>query len=273
MKAGPAVLALALSFLVLSSAFASADNPDPGSPRYANNVLGGFVTPTVSPGETVGFSFNLTNPYESIENNSAVMENITLSVGVYKYSTQETTREVNASFKHAPSIDGVGSSLVTVLDPIEPGGTHRMDLHISTSKKTPHGSYFSQSTYFVRFRLTFNFVDNSTQIVLQSRGFFSDDEWNRMVSFLANESIVDTAYMKSLGVNGLLPDSAFGLKIPIPRWPLGLLIAAICAFSFMALYYFVLDNPGKYPRLEQRFYYLRGKLSELRSQLKDRRRK
>jgi hypothetical protein len=110
-------------------------------------------------------------------------------------------------------------------------------------------------------------------VLLQSRGFFTDEQWDHMVSFSGNESIVNTTYMHSLGVDGLLPDSSFGIKIPIPRWPLYLLIAVICGIAFMATYYFVLDNPGRYPKLEQRFYYLRGKLSELRSQLKDRRRK
>lgn len=270
MKAGLAALALAMSLLMLSSAFASADIPDPGSPKYANKILSGFVTPTVSPGKTVNFSFNLTNPYD---NASGDMENANLTIGIYKYSTQETTKEVNGTYKHAPQIDGLGIEVSRHLDPIPPGETVRVALNIDTSSKTPHGSYFSQSTYFLRFKLTFNLLGNATPITLQSRGFFTDEQWNKMVSFSSSESIVNITYMRSLGVDGILPDSAFGLKVPIPRWPLGVLIVVICALSFLALYYFVLDNPGRYPRLEQRFYYLRGKLSELRSQLKDRGRK
>jgi hypothetical protein len=254
----------------MSSAHTVGDISNPGSPGYANAILNGFVTPTVAPGHTVNFLFNVTNPYGE---ETAVMWNLTLSVGVYKYSTQETTRVVNEDFKHAPSIDGLGAEVVTQLEPIAPGDTTRLELHITTTRDTPHGSYFSQSTYFVRFRLSFNFSGNSTQVVLQSRGYFTDDQWDQLVSFSADESIVNTTYMRSLGIDGLLPDSAFGLRVPIPRWPLGVLIAAICGLSVMALYYFVLDNPGKYPRLEKRFYYLRGKLRELRSQLKDRSRK
>lgn len=233
-------------------------------------MLNGFVTPTVAPGHAVYFSFNITNPYGD---SSATMENLTLSVGIYKYSTQETTKIVDADFKHAPSIDGLGIEVATQLEPLPPGDTTRIDLRISTLKDTPHGSYFSQSTYFVRFRLSFNFPADSTQVVLQSRGYFTDEQWNNLVSFEADQSIVNTTYMDSLGIDGLLPDSAFGLRVPIPRWPLGVLIVAICGLSTTALYYFVLDNPGKYPRLEKRFYYLRGKLRELRSELKDRRRK
>lgn len=269
MRAGLAVV-LALSVLLVAPSYVSGDIALPGSPKYANNMLGGFVTPTVSPGQTVFFSFNLTNPYD---NESASMESAVLTVGIYKYATQEKAKDVNSSFKNPPSIDGQGTEISRDLVELQVDETERIELEIDTSKNTPHGSYFSQSTYFVRFKLTFHFPANTTQVLLQSRGFFTDEQWDHMVSFSGNESIVNTTYMHSLGVDGLLPDSSFGIKIPIPRWPLYLLIAVICGTAFMATYYFVLDNPGKYPRLEQRFYYLRGKLSELGSQLKDRRRK
>jgi len=269
MRAGLALVIASLILLVAPSC-AAADIDLPGSPKYANNMLSGFVTPTVSPGRTVFFSFNLTNPYD---NDTDSMENTVLTIGIYEYATQDRIKDVNTSFKNPPSIDGQGIDVSRNLGRIDVGESVRIDLEIATSEKTPHGSYFSQSTYFVRFKLDFNFTGNSTHVLLQSRGFFSDDQWDRMVSFSGNESIVDTTYMHSLGVDGLLPDSSFGIKIPIPRWPLYLLIAAICGTVFLASYYFVLDNPGKYPRLEQRFYYLRGKLSEFRSQLKNRRRK
>ena len=267
MRAGLA-LVIASSIMLVATSYASADIALPGSPKYANNMLGGFVTPTVSPGKTVFFSFNLTNPYDNV---SASMENTTITIGIYKYATQEESKDVDFDFKNPPSIDGQGIEVSQYLSRIDVGETTLIEVEIDTSKKTPHGSYFSQSTYFVRFKLTFTFPSNSTQVLLQSRGFFSDEQWDQMVSFEGDESIVNTTYMRSLGVDGLLPDSSFGIKIPIPRWPLYVLIAVICGITFLAGYNFVLDNPGKYPRLEQRFYYLRGKLSEFRSQLKDRR--
>ena len=267
MRAGLAI-ALGATLLLVTPLHVSGDIALPGSPKYANNMLGDFITPTVSPGETVYFSFNFTNSYDEV---SAVMENSVLTIGIYEYATQERSRDVNSTFKNPPSIDGQGIEIARNMGRVDVGQTLKIELDIDTSKKTPHGSYFSQSTYFVRFKLTFNFTGNLTQVVLQSRGFFTDEQWDNMVSFEGNESIVNTDYMHSLGVDGLLPDSSFGIKIPIPRWPLYMLIAAICGIALLASYYFVLDNPGKYPRLEKRLYYLRGKLSELRSQLKHRR--
>jgi len=266
MKVGLAVLAAALIILTVGTASVRAEIPA-GEPKYTNNMFGEFVTPTVSPGKTVDFAFNLTNPYT---NPPANMTHITLTVGIYEYATQDTAREVNSSFKNPPLINGSAPQQVFILKDMPNGGSVRLELPITTSEKTPHGSYFSQSTYFVRFRLAFTLEGNTAPVVLQSKGFFTEAQWSRMVSFTPGQDIVNTTYMKSLGVDGLIPDSSFGIKVPIPRWPLAVLIAACVGVSLLALYYFVLDNPGRYPRLEKRAYYLRGKLSELGSHLKNR---
>jgi hypothetical protein len=270
MKCPLAMVSIVLSLTLLSSYLAAADIADPGNPKYANNFFGGFQTPTVAPGQRVDFSFNLTNPYED---SSAVMQNLTLVIGIYMYATQEKAEVVTDSFPHPPLIHGTATEWKENISQVLPNQTLRIEVPIYTSKKTPHGSYFSQSTYFVRFNLTFNFPDNSTDVVLRSRGCFSESEWSAIVSFEGDQDIVDRDYLKSLGVDGILPDSSFGIKIPIPRWPLGVIVAGCVGLSFMALYYFVLDNPGKYPRLEKRFYYLRGKLRETWSKLEYSRRK
>ena len=271
MKYPLATVSIVLSLVLLSSYLAAADiPPDPGTPRYANNFLGGFQTPTVAPGQRVNFSFNLTNPYGGSD---AIMQNVTLVIGIYMYATQEKAEALTGSFPHPPLIRGTTTEWKENISEILPNQTLRIELPIHTSKKTPHGSYFSQSTYFVRFNLTFNFPDNSTDVVLKSRGCFNESEWNTIVSFEGDEPIVNNESLELLGVDGILPDSSFGIKIPIPRWPLGVIVAGCAGLSFMALYYFVLDNPGKYPRLEKRFYYLRGKLRETWSKLEYSRRK
>ena len=275
MKYTLATVSIVLSLALLSSYPAAADIPHPGVPQYANLFFDGFRTPTVAPGQRVDFSFNLTNPYD---NSSAViqngtMQNVTLVIGIYMYATQEKAEAVTGSFPHPPLINGTTTEWKEYISEILPNQTLRIELPIYTSKKTPHGSYFSQSTYFVRFNLTFNLPNNSADVVLKSRGCFTENEWNTIVSFEGNQSIVNTTYMESLGVDGILPDSSFGIKIPIPRWPLGVIVAGCGGLSFMALYYFVLDNPSKYPRLEKRFYYLRGKLRETWGKLEYSRRK
>jgi hypothetical protein len=251
------------------SGLVSADVNDPGAPQYANSILGGFKTPVVAPGDDFEFSFNVTNSY-GLDNN---MTDVRLTVGVYRYATEDRIRNVTEDFRKPPLIEGEAPEMLLELGVITYGETVRVNLTIETKKDTPHGSYFSQSTYFVRFNMTFTFEDNETLVVLKSRGCFTDQEWDNITSFEPGEDIVNRTYLRSLGVDGLLPDSSFGIKAPIPIWPLGLIVVACVGLSSLALYYFTVDNPGKYPALEKRFYYLRGKLQESWGKLKNRRRK
>ncbi len=264
MKTGVAVVAVILMLLSVWAVPASAVPADPGSPGFTNSMFSKFVTPTVAPGGTVHFAFNLSNPYD------VDMTDLHLTVGVYEYATQDEARLVNDSFRNPPLINGTSTELNIIMPSLPSQNSTRIELSITTTKNTPHGSYFSQSTYFVRFKLNFSFEGNSTTYLLQSKGFFTDAQWSKMVSFTAGQEIVDTGYMHTLGVDGIIPDSSFGIKIPIPRWPLAVLVVACVLVTLLALYYFVLDNPGKYPRLEKRAYYLRGKLSQLRGHPKNR---
>lgn len=270
MRPGMLSAVVAATLLLVPCGFACADISNPGAPSYANKIMSDFVTPVIRPGEVALVSFNISNPYEAPE---GTMVNTTLVVGVYWYATAETDEPVDDEFPNPPSINENGTSEIVVLGRLDVNSTKRVNLSIDTTKRTPHGSYFSQSTYFLRFRMTFNFEGNSTIVVLQSRGCFTEEQWARLVSFDTEQPLVNTTYLRSLGIDGLIPDSSFGIKIPIPRWPLGLLIAGCVGLCFGALYFFVMDNPGKYPRLEKRFYYLRGKLGESWRQLKHRGRK
>lgn len=267
MRFALAALTIVVAALMMPTSIASADIPNPGSPKYANNILSEFVTPVVAPGKTADFSFNFTNPYKDP---SATAIDFTLVVGIYQYSTREMTENVTSIFPHPPLIDGESTERLIFLPGLGSNSTTRLNLPIETFKKTPHGSYLSQSTYFVRFNLTFSFPGNETKVVLWSKGYFTDEQWNTAVSFSSGQPIVNTTYLKSIGVDGLLPDSSFGIKIPIPKWPLTVLAGAIVLLSCTALCFFVLDNPGRYPKLEKRLYYLRGKLRELRGKSKDR---
>lgn len=267
MRYGLGALAVALALAVLASAPSTSVALDPGIPQYANKMLSDFSTPTVAPGRDVDFGFHITNPYDQ----SRTMTHIELTVGIYRYATQETVRDVDSGFKNPPLMEGLSIEKTVSVPDLISNGTFPVDLPIETTGKTPHGSYFSQATYFVRTKITFQFNGDIIPVTLQSRGWFTDEQWTSIVRFSSNQSIVNRTYLKSLGVDGLIPDSSFGLRQPIPIWPLGLVIFACAGSAFMALYYFVLDNPGKYPRLEKRFYHLRGKLSELRGKFKNRR--
>lgn len=267
MRYGLAAFAVALVLAVLLSGPSAAGLPPPGLPQYGNKMLSDFSTPTVSPGSTVDFKLNISNTYEVSRN----MTDIHFTVGIYRYATQETVKDVDSNFSHPPMIAGNATEKTFSIPDLHYNGRYRLEFRIETSDDTPHGSYFSQATYFVRTKISFHFIGNATTVLLQSRGWFTQEQWQDAVWFKSGNEIVNRSYLKSIGVDGLIPDSSFGLRQPIPVWPLGLVVFACMGSAFMAVYYFVLDNPGRYPRLEKRFYYLRGKLSELRGKFKDRR--
>lgn len=268
MRHGFISVAVAAAVLLMSSHHVCADIPDPGAPSYTNKIFTGFVTPVIKPGEVAVVSFNVSNPYDDP---AGTMMNTTLTVGIYWYATTDEDEPVTDEFPNPPSINGNGTTEVVFLGRLARNESKSVSLAIETTKRTPHGSYFSQSTYFLRLKMTFSFEGNTTIVVLQSRGWFTEEQWSNLVSFETGQPLVDVEYMRTLGVDGLLPDSAFGIKAPIPRWPLGVLIGLGVALGLWALYYFVMDNPGKYPALEKRFYHLRGKLGESWRQLKHRR--
>jgi len=269
MRLLPAVLvALACLALLLSSVGARADIPDPGAPKYVNRLLTDFVTPTVAPGRSLTFSFAVNNTYES-----ANMTEIAVTASIYMYATKDEAREVNATFPNPPLINGESPGYVHYIASLYSGSRQQISFDIDTTRKTPHGSYFSQSAYFMRFIVEFHFSGNSTHVILKSKGWFTDEQWSHIINEDSATGGFNTTYLHSLGVDGIIPDSSFGLKEPIPKWPLALLAAGGAGAGFMALYYLVLDNPGKFPYLEKRFYYLRGKLGEFGRHLKDRRRK
>ena len=276
MKVWLAAVAIICSIILLSTNAASIDVNYPGAPQYANRMLDIDTSTTVEPPDNAWVNVTLWNRYSYDVND---MINISLTIGVYRYATQERSEYITEDFPNPPLAGGVSTEETIQyrrIAPDDPDDDYDKPYEWSwvpfwVSEKTPHGSYFSQATYFVRISVSFNFEGNSSVVVLKSRGFFTDEQWNTMVSWDSGESIVNTTYMKSLGVDGLLPDTSFGVKVPIPRWPLAVIITAAVGSCFMGLYFYVLDNPGKHPRLEKRFYYLRGKLSELRSKAKYRR--
>ena len=276
MKVWLAAVVTLCSMILLSTSAAAIDVNYPGSPQYANRMLGITTSETIVPPNNAWLNVTVANPYAS---DTEDMVNVSLTVGVYRYATQEHDEYITEDFPNPPLIAGVSTEKTILFPRIAPDDPNTFNDKSSEwsfvpfwiSEKTPHGSYFSQATYFVRLKVSFNFEGNSTAIVLQSRGFFTDDQWNRMVSWEYGDAIIDTVYMKSLGVDGILPDTSFGINVPIPRWPLAVIITVAAGSCFAGFYFYVLDNPGKHPRLEKRFYYLRGKLSELRSKTKYRR--
>ena len=133
---------------------------------------------------------------------------------------------------------------------------------IITESSTPHGGIFSQSTYFIRFWLEFEFDGGNYTMI--SRGYINDDDWRRLDMDDDDGSGINRTYLAEMGFDGLLPNTSFTLYTPLPGWPFYLLIIATIGTAALAINFHILDNPGKYPRLEKRLQKYGGKFNQFR---------
>ncbi len=225
-------------------------------PRFVNKFLGDFSTPSIVPGQSGVFSLSVNHP--DAFNLTSPMENASLSISIYHYATLEESLAVS-SIDNPPMIVESGSpEMIVDCGDIQPGNDYPVTFTIDTEKSTPHGSYFSQSTYFVRFNLTFTY-ENLTYTMV-SRGHFDDAMWYHLTETETGAGEINQTYLAELGYDGIIPDSAFSVKIPIPRWPFYALVALTAFVGFLAFASYVLDNPGAYPKLEVKLLRLNGRL-------------
>ncbi len=246
-------LTIALAILMLA---AIAQGQSIEEPRFVNKFLDDFSTPSIVPGQSGVFSLSVNHP--DAFNLTSPMENATLSISIYHYATLEESLDVSDIDK-TPIIVESGSPEMTVnCEDIQPGTDYSVEFTIDTEKNTPHGSYFSQSTYFVRFNLTFTYENVNYTMV--SRGHFNDSQWYHLTETEAGAGELNQTYLSELGYDGIIPDSAFSVKIPIPRWPFYGLVVLTAFVGFLAFASYVLDNPGMYPKLEVKLLRLNGKL-------------
>lgn len=260
---------LALLILAIGAGSATADDPAVEHPGAVNKLLQEFQTPTIAPGDSAIFSFAIHNPYAN------VMRDLTLVAEIYQYATIEGNRSI-AELSDPPVIAESGSQELTFTAPlIGYNASLPVQFTIETTKRTPHGSFFSQSTYFVRFTLNFTYEGVSYDMI--SRGHISSADWTRLSNTTNAPEVrgrLNATYLEEvLGADGLLPDSAFGMRAPLPLWPFWLLVGLAVFFGMLALMFWLEENPGTWPWLEERFEQLRGKAYQLRSRLEQWRRK
>jgi len=93
-----------------------------------------------------------------------------------------------------------------------------------------------------------------------SRGYFDDAMWTHLTETETGAGDVNQTYLAELGYDGIIPDSAFSVKIPIPRWPFYALVVLTAFVGFLAFASHVLENPGTYPKTEVKLLRLSGKL-------------
>ena len=136
--------------------------------------------------------------------------------------------------------------------------TISLEFRIITNEETKEG------TYFVRFSMSFDL--NETERLMQSRGHWSMEKWEEATTNVT-EGTPGNINLEVLDVDGIIPDSSFGVKKPIPKWPLYVLITLTIVFAGLSVIFY-LEEEGNYPGLNKWLQKQRGKLNELRLRLK-----
>ncbi len=245
MKGAPYSVFLGLLLAILLVGVAAGE--EVSDPTRTNLILGSFETPQLSPGNVGRFSFSLTNPY------SWSMNGTTLFVEVYEFSTSSLTTPIE-ELENAPllvfpeSPFSVGTNGTIDYGMVEADESVGIELGVRTQADTPHGSVFSQGSYFVRFRLEFDFLQDHA--VMVSPGFYSLEELDyglrdptpeerETYRYVGNANY--TFFGEVLGletIDGMLPDATFGVKEPLPQWPFYTILGGAVAALVLALFYY-----------------------------------
>jgi len=252
---------LLLSLILLLPYAAAAD--DPTRVDRVNKLLSNFSTPQLAPGESGPFSFDVVNTNENI------MTNVSLTMSIYMFATAEESKIVDDNWS-TPLIRNNQEQTFTfppfdLNGTLEENNTERLSVTIDTSVHTTRGGVFDQGTYFVRFRMEFDY-DNGTgpqRYLMASRGYFTNQMWKDATND-TNVADCDPADRKGdicltyLGVDGIIPDSSFGVKEPMPMWPFYMFVVLAGFFLVLALMFHLEENPGTWPWMERKWRRFRG---------------
>ena len=203
-----------------------------------------FSTPVIHPGESGEFSFNLTNRY------AAAMFNVRLTGEIYAYMTEDKYIEIN-KINNPPIILESGKTYFTYeYHSIPSKVTIKVSFHIKAKESTPVG------VYAVRFKLEFTY--NHTSYIMKSRGYFSDELWERATQ---NHTI----NLTMLGVDGIVPDSSFSVISYPPYAVFFALLALTVIFGFLAFREFIREETKP---LDEEFAALKGRYLELKERMR-----
>jgi hypothetical protein len=227
--------------------------PAPAAENYSapNKIpdLSDFKTPQIVPGASGSYQFSVRNRY------NGTLENATLTVEIYKWATLEDAKDIGRISDPPEISEGARQGYSAPAFSLGPNQTTTVKITVATSKSTPQG------TYFVRQMMQFEY--NGTHLLMKSRGYFTNREWDNATTNANGSRAVGGINLTMLGVDGILPDSSFSVKEPIPMWPLALLIGLTVFFGALALVFYLVEEKG-HPKLKERFYKGSGKLKQAR---------
>ncbi|MCJ2540858.1 MAG: hypothetical protein LN414_06290, partial [Candidatus Thermoplasmatota archaeon] len=206
--------------------------------------FGDFTTPVIRPGESGKYEFTVTNRYDK------KITNVNVTVEFYMWATIEDAKPIDKIDGPPPKVKATGDISFTKgpfdlenKDASLEDKSSDIIITITTKEDTPKG------TYFVRHRI--EFVYENETFIMASRGFFTREQW---------EGFDYSNLWYQLEVAGIVPDSSFSVKDPVPLWPLATLIVLCVLFGALAVVFYLAEEHGdQYPRLKKGLQFRTGR--------------
>ena len=227
-----------------------------------------FSTPQLEPGQEGDFSLDVHNRY------GYSLDNVVIIAEIYHRADIDESESLDQiSSNERPFVRETCWNQDEMENCVEASDARKATFNIGTvaSNETILLEFeivskedTKEGTYFVRFSMNFDY--NSTSRVMQSRGHWSMEQWENATTNVT-EGSPGNINLDVLGVDGIIPDSSFGVKKPIPLWPLYVLITLTIVFAGLSVIFY-LEEEGTYPELNKWLQKRRGKLNQLRLRLK-----
>ena len=240
-----------------------------------------YATPVIKPGEKGVLNFSMENrPLK--DSKGMIVHNVSytdvrLTTEIYKYATIESSENVSeiSSWPEFVSDTGPnppfevndnGRSMRERWDRIETNTTEKMRYLISAGETTPQGTYFV--------RMEFSFFINETEFTMKSRGHFSKELWDDATRETDGKNeegheLTGNVNLTLLGVDGILPDTSFSVKNPIPTWPIFLLGGITTGFGALAIAVYAYEEKS-YPAFNRKVNHYLRKYNAKKAQFSER---
>src|SRR5438309_4548337 len=169
--------ALALAAVVVASLLIPTSTAeDFGAVGSVNKLIDIVQTPELAPGDSGQFLFNFHTAYTD------PISDVRLNVSIYRYATIDESVPVDNAWPYAyPRIAETGTKeWVWTNATVASGSSRSLSFTVLTapdSHDMPHGSIFSQSSYFLRFWLEFDGNVTGNLFRMVSPGFFTRAQW------------------------------------------------------------------------------------------------
>ncbi|MFO8109711.1 MAG: hypothetical protein R6U17_04195 [Thermoplasmata archaeon] len=248
------ILLVLLLFGLLFTAATGSTVTEVSDPADVNMILPDISTPTIRPGNDGTLSYVVSNPYEQ------EMSSVRLTIEQYAFSTLDYEKPINEIGSPPVFVSSQDIYVSFTTPALAPGEERTIQHRLEAVKNTPEG------VYFLRFQLLFEY--NGEEVIMRSRGYFTDDEWDyaqRRPGTADEPYYVHSLNITHLGVNGVIHDSSFTVKTPIPRWPQYALGGAAGLFGILAAMLYMQEEYNSFPWLEKTLDDWSGKFKEFRS--------